>query len=804
MKFFIRFILLLGISTWSSIAFDQEVLPKCGPDVEVCEFDWTIDYLETMVVYDEGGNGNPVVSRNGSLYKRTGCDNYQQLTREEMDTTILADGNYKLVYAINGQVPGPSIVVYEGQQVVVKIQNNLLYEGITIHWHGMVQWLTPWMDGVGTVSHCPINPGESFTYRWMADPRGTHWYHSHLGVERTDGLAGALIVLPRPEPEKNRIGEYEFDKDYVVFLHDWFPFHSIEINRELDWGLTRQIALWGSEATHMGNPGDEGEFYPMLHLQRKYRQDLVWVITTFSATHMATTKGHTFHNSIDGDIEALPLETFEVKRNSYYRFRLVNAGMLFAFRFSFDQHDVQVIAVDGNDVITTAAESIIINTGERVDIVLYAGAEQKNYWIRGETLEATANGEEVVPGKAFAILHYSNASDDPPTTERAECTKEDPCRVINCPFGQFPDNYNRECMPISDLKSTAEQMESHPVPSAESTEEFDEIFVNFHFSSGADVPFTASVNGHKYIPFSAPPQIYPTGNDTHASCDDEDCSDNCHCSYKIKIDLGKTIQVVFLNQDDAVFGMAHPVHMHGHHFHVLKTVYPTYVPETGKIAEENTDILCNTQSCNNPHWRNTSWQQGNVPGLNLDNPPMKDTIIVPRKGYVVTRIRSDNPGYWFMHCHIEMHQISGMAVLLQEGETSDMNPVPEGFPTCGDFNFSEDEFKRLTAGVKKNGRRHKYMRSEEKHHHHHHSWFRHDYFKKYLHHRKIYVIIVSVLLTVNIVTFVIIGVLKRKLARQNQQVENKRGQINKALVFDSIQQLNKGKSSSLSEKYQSS
>ncbi|OWF54327.1 Laccase-2 [Mizuhopecten yessoensis] len=688
MKCYISCISLLFVWLPFAVGFEQEVVPKCGPEVEICEFEWTVEYLETMVVYGEGGTGNPVVSRNGSLFKRTGCDDYEPLTEAEMKNTIMADGSYKVVYAINGQVPGPSVVVYEDQQVVVKIQNNLMYEGITIHWHGMVQWLTPWMDGVGTVSHCPINPGESFTYRWMADPHGTHWYHSHLGVERTDGLAGALIVLPRPEPEtEEKVDEYTFEKDYIVFLHDWFPFHSIEINRELAWGLTRYAyGLNESQCYDTTSSTDGGG-----------------VGFTPFESGLINGKGHTFHNSFNAsnaDLDALPLEWFEVKRNSYYRLRLINAGMLFAFRFSIDQHDVQIIAVDGNDVVTMAAESIIVNAGERVDIVLYAGAHQENFWIRGETLEATANGEEVVPGKAVAVLHYSGANKDLPTTERDVCTEEDPCRVINCPFGEFPQSYHRVCMPISDLKSTKEQMEVHPVPPAEPSEEFDEVFVNFHFSSGADVPFTPSVNGHNYIPFSAPPQIYPIGNDTHAPCDTQDCGDNCHCSYKIKLELGKTIQLVFLNQDDAVFGMAHPVHMHGHHFHVLKTVYPTYDPQTGRIDADNTDIQCNTQSCNNPHWRNRSWEQGNVPGLNLDNPPMKDTIIIPRKGYVVTRIRSDNPGFWFMHCHIEMHQVAGMAVLFQEGDISDMTPTPEGFPTCGDFEFSEEEFKRLTSGKK--------------------------------------------------------------------------------------------------------
>lgn len=54
-----------------------------------------------------------------------------------------------------------------------------------------------------------------------------------------------------------------------------------------------------------------------------------------------------------------------------------------------------------------------------------------------------------------------------------------------------------------------------------------------------------------------------------------------------------------------------------------------------------------------------------------------------------------------MHCHIEIHQIQGMAVLLKEGDHNDMPPTPTGFPTCGNFEFSEEEFNNIKSGKKK-------------------------------------------------------------------------------------------------------
>lgn len=90
--------------------------------------------------------------------------------------------------------------------------------------------------------------------------------------------------------------------------------------------------------------------------------------------------------------------------------------------------------------------------------------------------------------------------------------------------------------------------------------------------------------------------------------------------------------------------MPHPIHMHGHHFHVLKTGFPHYNSSSGRILDRNRDIKCSTKSCNDASWRNENWNFGNVPGLNLENPPQKDTIAVPRNGYVVVRLKADNPG----------------------------------------------------------------------------------------------------------------------------------------------------------------
>ena len=48
-----------------------------------------------------------------------------------------------------------------------------------------------------------------------------------------------------------------------------------------------------------------------------------------------------------------------------------------------------------------------------------------------------------------------------------------------------------------------------------------------------------------------------------------------------------------------------------------------------------------------------------------------------------------------MHCHMESHNANGMALVIQEGNVSDMNRLPTGFKTCGNFDWSEEEFQSL-------------------------------------------------------------------------------------------------------------
>ena len=100
------------------------------------------------------------------------------------------------IIAVNGQLPGPTIDVFEGDEVVVDVINASPYN-LTIHWHGILQKLTPWADGPSMVTQCPIQPNGSYTYRFnVTGHEGTLWWHAHSSFLRAT-VYGALIIRPR-------------------------------------------------------------------------------------------------------------------------------------------------------------------------------------------------------------------------------------------------------------------------------------------------------------------------------------------------------------------------------------------------------------------------------------------------------------------------------------------------------------------------------------------------------------------------------------------------------------------------------
>lgn len=107
-------------------------------------------------------------------------------------------------------VPGPTIRVKRGQELKVRLA-NALSEPTLIHWHGMR--LPNAMDGTPYLTQTPVEPGQSFDYRFVAKDAGTFWYHAPAMGQVERGLSGPLIVDEVEPPD--------VDRDVLLVFDDW-------------------------------------------------------------------------------------------------------------------------------------------------------------------------------------------------------------------------------------------------------------------------------------------------------------------------------------------------------------------------------------------------------------------------------------------------------------------------------------------------------------------------------------------------------------------------------------------------------
>ena len=243
------------------------------------------------------------------------------LTAQETEVE-LQPGTTVKAWTYNGTMPGPEIRVTEGDLVRVTLTNELP-TATTIHWHGLD--VPNDMDGPAGLSQAPVEPGESFTYEFIATPGGTRWYHTHTDVSTQIllGLYGAFIVEPKG-------GLSDLDRDYTYILTEW------------DAELTPAVAL-GEEPR---GPRDQtlrgGEFGTDYFLMNGKMHDAIPPIV--------------------------------VSEGDTVRIRLINAGNV-PHPFHTHGHSFKIVATDGNPVPEAAQltkDTVLVAPGERYDIEFVA------------------------------------------------------------------------------------------------------------------------------------------------------------------------------------------------------------------------------------------------------------------------------------------------------------------------------------------------------------------------------------------------------------------------------------------------
>ena len=155
---------------------------------------------------------NPVVTLNGWTLPwrmNNGVKEFHLVA--EPVVREMAPGFKAHLWGYNGQSPGPTIEVVEGDRVRIFVTNKLP-EHTSIHWHG--QRLPNGMDGVTGLTQKPIEPGKTFVYEFVARRPGTFMYHPHADemVQMAMGMMGFWVTHPQG---KHPLID-EVDRDFVL------------------------------------------------------------------------------------------------------------------------------------------------------------------------------------------------------------------------------------------------------------------------------------------------------------------------------------------------------------------------------------------------------------------------------------------------------------------------------------------------------------------------------------------------------------------------------------------------------------
>jgi len=280
---------------------------------------------------------------------------------------VALDGYKKPVITVNRRLPGPSIQVCEGDEILVDLKNELGSDTTSIHWHGLHMTDTPYMDGVPHVTQCPVVPASTFRYHFLADNVGTHYWHSHSGFQRADGMFGSLLIRSAQDGLRHL---YDTDDpSHVLLLTDWLD------------ALTIEKFVYHHHSEHDNKP------YAILVNGRGYS---------------ASTPVHP------------PISALTVTQGQRHRLRLLsNSIQNCPVEVSVDGHRLLAIAKDGASIEPVPADSLVIYGGERWDVVVAANQTRGNYWIKFHGLLDCDS--RFRSAHQVAVLHYEGADDTLPT-----------------------------------------------------------------------------------------------------------------------------------------------------------------------------------------------------------------------------------------------------------------------------------------------------------------------------------------------------------------------------------------------------
>ncbi|CAL4913777.1 unnamed protein product [Urochloa decumbens] len=499
---------------------------------------------------------------------------------------------------------------------------NNVKENVTIHWHGVRQLRTGWSDGPAYVTQCPIQTGQSYVYNFTITGQRGTLFWHAHVSWMRATLYGPIVILPK------RGVPYPFPvkpyKEVPIIFGEWFNADpEAIIAQALQTGAGPNIS---DAFTINGLPG------PLYNCSSK--------------------------------------DTFKLKVHpgKWYLLRLINAALNDELFFSIANHTLTVVDVDAAYVKPFHTDILLITPGQTTNVLLRAepdaGCPAATHLMLARpygtgqpgtfdnTTVAAVLEYAAAPGhiKSLPLFRPSlPALNDTAFAAnfsaklRSLASPEYPAsvpRAVDRSFffavglGTNPCPKNQTCQgPNGSMFTASMNNVSFDMPTT--------ALLQAHYANIAGV-YTADFPAAPLEPFNytgTPPNNTNVSNGTKV----------------VALQYNTSVEVVL--QDTSILGAeSHPLHLHGFDFFVVGQGFGNY--DSSKDPAK----------------------------FNLVDPVQRNTVGVPAGGWVAIRFFADNPGVWFMHCHLEVHTSWGlkMAWVVNDGPLPEQKlmPPPADLPMC--------------------------------------------------------------------------------------------------------------------------
>jgi CopA family copper-resistance protein len=303
--------------------------------------------------------------------------NAQKTVRYDLyvrDTIVNFTGKEKRAIAVNGQIPMPTLTFTEGDTAEIYVHNEL-NEETSLHWHGL--FLPNKEDGVPNLTQMPIKPHTTHIYRFPIIQHGTHWYHSHSGLQEQIGMYGNFVML-------KRINDLTWRPDIddlptvPIVLSEWTDYKPENVHRMLH-NATDWFALKKNAVQSYAEAGKAGYF--KVKLQNEWKRMLAMDVSdVFYDKIFMNGKPESEISTVDGK---------QLKAGDKVRLRISNGGASSYFWLRYAGGKITVVANDGNDVEPVEVDRLIIAVSETYDIVVTVPADGTAYELLATTEDRT-------------------------------------------------------------------------------------------------------------------------------------------------------------------------------------------------------------------------------------------------------------------------------------------------------------------------------------------------------------------------------------------------------------------------------